>query len=152
MNKHHTEPKTHIGSIVVSVFFILVGLVTLYDATSYSDIDSKIFPQTVAIILILCACIALAKSIISSSTTDEGFGRGVWWRRIVLVASMILACIFMPSIGMLAAAGLAFAGGLISAMHHRWTIGKFILYTSIGITVICLFYSLFRFILLVPLP
>ena len=151
MSEHMNQPKTRFGSIIVCAFFVLVGLITLYDTTSYTDIDSKIFPQTVAIILILCASIALAKNIFGSSA-DEGFGRGTWWRRIVLVASMLLACLVMPAVGFLAASGIAFAGGLVSAMHHRWTTRNSILYTLIGIAVMCLFYSLFRFVLLVPLP
>ena len=151
MSNHPEKAGSRIGSIIASAFFVLVGLVTLYDTTSYSDIDSKIFPQTVAIILILCASIALAKSVFKTSA-DEGFGRGAWWRRIVLVASMLLACLVMPAIGFLAATGIAFAGGLISAMHHRWTMRNTLVYTGIGIAVMCLFYSLFRFVLLVPLP
>ena len=38
-----------LGSLIVTAFFFIAGIVTLYDTTSYSDTDSQVFPQTVAI-------------------------------------------------------------------------------------------------------
>ena len=48
-----------IGSFIVSAFFIIAGIVTLYDTMSYSDIDSMVFPRAAAIVLIICASISL---------------------------------------------------------------------------------------------
>ena len=45
----------HIGSLLTSALFVLIGFVTIYDAASYTDRDSQVFPQTVAIILIIIA-------------------------------------------------------------------------------------------------
>ena len=141
----------YLGSLIVSALFIIAGLVTLYDTNSYSDVDSKVFPRAVAIILIICAVISLITTIVKSSS-EQGFGQGSWWRRIVLVITMLLACFAMPYVGFLAAGAIAFCGGLIAAMHDQWSMRIILLYGGIGAVIMVAFYSLFRYLLHVPLP
>ena len=150
-NTDNRKSQGHIGSLTVSGFFVLAGLVTLYDTTSYSDVDSKVFPQAVAIILIICAAISFITTIMKPSS-EGGFGRGIWWRRILLVITMLLACAAMPFIGFLAAGTIAFGGGLIAAMHDRWSARTIVLYCCIGALIMIVFYLLFRYPLHVPLP
>ena len=109
-----------IGSLIISAFFIMAGIVTLFDTMSYSDIDSKVFPRAAAIVLIICASASLIFGLIKP-TAEEGFGHGSWWRRILLVITMLITCLAMPYLGFLAASAIAFAGGLIAAMHDQWT-------------------------------
>ena len=59
MGTSTSKSQGQFGSLLVSILFIVVGLITLYDTTSYSDRDSQVFPQTVAIILIITAGISL---------------------------------------------------------------------------------------------
>ncbi|EFL87491.1 tripartite tricarboxylate transporter TctB family protein [Ahrensia sp. R2A130] len=139
------------GSLLISSFFVVAGIVVLWDTQSYSDSDSQVFPQTVAIVLIICATISLLTSWLKGES-EGGFGEGIWWRRVLLVASLLLACFLMPYIGFLLAGIVAFAGGLIAAMHDRWTITKALLYGGSGLVVMTAFYTLFRYVLLVPLP
>lgn len=143
--------RSNIGTLIVSAFFILAGVVTLYDTLSYSDIDSKVFPRAAAIVLILCASIVLITGLIRPSE-DEGFGSGSWWRRIMLVVTMLLCCLAMPFIGFLAAGAIAFAGGLITAMHDKWTVRNTLIYWGSGAILMIGFYSLFKYALHVPLP
>ena len=146
-----TRSQGQIGSLCVSALFVAVCVITLYDTTGYSDRDSQVFPQTVAIILIITAAASFITRFLKPSA-DGGFGRGIWWRRVLLVATMFLTCFAMPIIGFLAAGTIAFAGGLIAAMHDRWTLKTAVLYWSCGAVIMVSFYALFKFVLYVPLP
>lgn len=143
--------RGHIGSLIVTACFILAGVVTLYDTTGYSDRDSQVFPRAVAIILIVSAGVSFVTQLLKPSD-EKGFGRGSWWRRIVLVVAMFLACFAMPVIGFLPAGAIAFAGGLLAAMHNKWTPVNLLLYWGSGGVIMVVFYSLFKFALKVPLP
>ena len=106
-----------IGSLLASLFFICTGLITLYDTTSYTDRDSQVFPQTVAIILVVTATVSFIARFLEPSD-EGGFGTGIWWRRILLIMTMFLMCFLIPKIGFLSAGVVAFSGGLIAAMHE----------------------------------
>jgi hypothetical protein len=156
MSQHKNKGKEsaeggNVGSTIVSVFFILAGFLTLYDTQSYSDADSSVFPQAAAILLIICATVSTIQNLIRP-VTDEGFGRGSWWRRILLVTTMLLTCAAMTYIGFLLASAIAFIGGMIAAMHDRWSIKKSIIYLASGALIMVVFYLLFRYALYVPLP
>lgn len=150
-NSQAEKVPGHNGSLLVSAFFIIAGLITLYDTTGYSDRDSQIFPQAVAIILIITAAISLVSQFLKPMH-QEGFGSGIWWRRCLLIASMLLTCLVMPIVGFLPAGAIAFGGGLIAAMHDRWTKSTLVLYWGSGAAIMVVFYSLFKFVLHVPLP
>ena len=139
------------GSLLITAFFLVAGVVALYDTTSYSDTDSKVFPQTVAIAMIVFASLSLITQFLRP-VAEDGFGQGEWWRRILLVVSMLLACIVMPAIGFLPAGAIAFAGGLVAAMHDRWSLKTALLYWGAGAVIMVAFFTLFKFALLVPLP
>ena len=141
----------NIGSFIITALFIIAGIVTLYDSLSYTDIDSKVFPRAAAIVLIICATISLIIELLKP-TESEGFGVGIWWRRVLLVVTMLLCCFAMPYIGFLLAGMIAFAGAMISAMHDQWTTKSLIVYWGSGLLIMVAFYSLFRFALQVPLP
>jgi len=149
----NTNDKTQgkLGSFIVSAFFIIAGIVTLYDTMSYSDLDSKVFPRAAAIVLILCASISLIFGFIKP-TSEEGFGHGSWWRRMLLVATMLMSCIAMPYLGFLGASAIGFIGGLIAAMHDQWTSKRLFLYWGSGALIMIAFYVLFKIVLQVPLP
>ena len=146
-----SQSQGHIGSLIVSAFFVIAGLVTLYDTSSYTDRDSQVFPQAVAILLIITAAISFIMRFMQP-TDDGGFGRGVWWRRAFLVFAMLLTCFVMPYVGFLAAGTITFAGGLIAAMHDKWTTKTALLYCGCGGAILIAFFALFKFVLHVPLP
>lgn len=146
-----SKSQGHIGSLIVSAFFVLAGVVTLYDTTGYSDRDSQVFPQTVAVILIVMAAISFILQFLKPSD-EGGFGTGIWWRRFLLIITMFLACFAMPYVGFLPAGAIAFAGGLIAAMHDKWTSSNILLYWGSGVVIMVAFFSLFKFLLHVPLP
>jgi len=142
---------SNIGSLIVASVFVIIGVVTLYDTFSYSDVDSKVFPRAAAILLVVTSLLSILLGLLKPEA-DEGFGDGQWWRRVLLVMVMILACLLMPKIGFLVASAVAFAGALISAMHGEWHWRKGIIYVLSGCVIVGGFYGLFRFGLNVPLP
>jgi len=151
MSKPVSKSQGQIGSLLTSAFFVLAGVVTLYDTTGYTDRDSQVFPVTVAILLIVMAGISFITRFLKPSQ-EGGFGSGVWWRRCVLIVTMLLACFAMPYVGFLPAGVIAFAGGLIAAMHDGWSKSTIVLYWGAGAVIIIAFFALFKFVLLVPLP
>ncbi len=140
-----------IGSLVISALFVIAGFVTLYDTISYTDRDSQVFPQTVAIVLIVTAAISFIARFLKPSA-DGGFGRGVWWRRCLLIITMFLTCLAMPYIGFLPAGLIAFVGGLLAAMHDQWSTKLVVIYWGAGLVIMATFFALFKFVLHVPLP
>lgn len=150
-NSDHATQGSNLGSLIVSIFFVLAGFLTLYDTTSYSDVDSSVFPQAAAILLIICAMVSTIQNFLRPQA-DEGFGPGSWWRRLLLVIAMLLTCFAMPYIGFLFAGLIAFVGSMIAAMHDRWSAKTAIIYMGSGVLIMVGFYVLFRYALLVPLP
>lgn len=146
-----TIDNKNIGTLIISGLFIIAGIITIYDTQSYGDLDSMVFPRAAAIVLIICATISLLIGLLKP-TEDEGFGTGIWWRRITLITTMLVCCFTMPYIGFLAAGVISFIGGLISAMHDNWSKRTMLIYGGSGALVMVGFYTLFRYALHVPLP
>lgn len=151
MNTPVSKSQGQIGSLLTSAFFVFAGVVTLYDTTGYTDRDSQVFPTTVAILLIITAGISFITRFLKPSD-EGGFGAGIWWRRCLLIIAMLLACFAMPYVGFLPAGAIAFAGGLIAAMHDDWSKSTILLYWGAGAVIMAAFFALFKFVLLVPLP
>lgn len=140
-----------VGSLIVSALLVLIGLVTLYDTTSYMDRDSQVFPRTVAIILIITASISFITRFLRPADRG-GIEEGSWWRRILLVVAMFLTAFLIPVIGFLPAGAIAFGGGLIAAMHDKWTPRTVLLYWGSGAVIMVTFFVIFKYLLYVPLP
>lgn len=63
-----------------------------------------------------------------------------------------MTCFLMPDVGFLLASVIAFVGGLIAAMHDRWSLRLVIIYWGAGHLIMAVFFALFKFALHVPLP
>jgi hypothetical protein len=146
-----TRSGGQVGSLIISGLFVVAGCVTLYDTLSYTDRDSQVFPQTVAIILIITAAISFVARFLKPAS-EGGFGHGVWWRRVLLIATMFVTCFLMPVVGFLPASLVAFIGGLIAAMHDRWSVSVVMIYWGAGLVIMATFFVMFKFALHVPLP
>ncbi len=151
MPDQQRHPEGHVGSLVISALFVVMGIVALYDTTGYSDRDSQVFPRTVAVLMILAAGASLVSRFLRPREAG-GFGAGTWWRRVLLVLAMLAGCLAIPHIGFLASGAIAFAGGLVAAMHDRWTPVTAALYAGSGAAMMIGFFALFRYVLHVPLP
>lgn len=152
MNHQKAEPSTgHMGTLVIAGLFVAIGVITLYDTTTYSDLDAKVFPRAAAIVLIMSSFIIIVANVLRPMN-EIGFGQGAWWRRILLVVCLLLAGFIMPLTGFLPAASIAFIGAMVAAMHEQWTAPTVARYTGSGLVIMIGFYALFRFVLNVPLP
>jgi hypothetical protein len=146
-----TPGRKDVGTLAVASLFIGLGLVTLYDVTTYSDRDSVVFPTFVACALIFCSVLVIIRSWLWPNP-HNGFGSGDWWRRLLLVVTMLAACLVMPFSGFLPATAIAFAGGLVAARHEGWDARSALVFAASGVFIMAGFYALFRFALGVPLP
>ena len=152
MNHQKAEPPTgRTGTLIIASFFVLVGVITLCDTTTYSDMDAKVFPRAASVVLIVSAITIIVFNLLRP-VNEPGFGQGAWWRRVLLVTCMLVAALVMPQAGFLPAAAIAFFGAMVAAMHARWTLLTVAQYTGAGIVIMVGFYALFRFVLNVPLP
>lgn len=140
-----------IGTLLIAAIFVGLGLLTLHDVSGYSDSDSVVFPSFVAYALIFFSVLVAIYSWLKPNL-ENGFGSGDWWRRLLLVASMIAACLMMPYTGFLPATAVAFAGSLIAARHEGWDFRSAAVFAGSGAVIMGAFYALFRFALGVPLP
>ena len=140
-----------LGSLIVCTLFVVLGTTIIIDTNSYSDLDSKVFPRACAIVMIVFSIFAIIRDFFKQ-TASEGFGDGTWWRRIVLVVTMLIACLAMPYLTFLPAGGIAFVGGLIAAMHDQWSKRALILYWGSGLVITVAFFVIFKYALNVPLP
>ena len=139
------------GSLLISLVFVLIGVVVLYDTTGYSDVDSKVFPRAAAIALILFSGVSCVMWMLRPSAV-QGFGAGSWWRCVLLVGAMLVAVLLMRRIGFLPAGLLVFAGGLAAGMEERWTLRTLCLYGLCSLVIVTGFHALFKYGLYVPLP
>jgi hypothetical protein len=66
--------------LLIASLFIGLGLVTLYDVTTYSDTDSVVFPDLCCLCADLLSVLVILYSWLRPSR-DNGFGSGDWWRQ-----------------------------------------------------------------------
>lgn len=147
-----TETNKGVGEVVVAALLVGVGCLVLWDATTYVDSDSAVFPRTFSFVLI-AACIAYIGMWLTGRGEERGEPEpGSAVRRFLLVAVMLAGALAMPWIGFLAAAGPVFGGLLLIAMYDRWTPYRAIVYPLIGLALVFGFFFVFQELLLVPLP
>ncbi|KAA3630438.1 MAG: tripartite tricarboxylate transporter TctB family protein [Proteobacteria bacterium] len=153
MNNPNTRKKDT-GGGVVALVLLAVGALVLYDTRGYGDPDSAVFPRTVAIVLMALSAVTALRAFIGSHRGGETAqpARGSWTRRILLPLIMLGPVLVMGAIGFIPAMLIMFAGLLMVANHDGWTARRAVVYLASGTGVVVLFYLLFRYWLLVPLP
>lgn len=139
------------GSVIVAALLAGVGVLTLYDASGYTDPDSAVFPQTVAIVLILAALVAIVRALLGLRMRETA-QPGSPPRRGALLLVMLAAALALPWIGFLPAMLVAFLAIMLVAMHDAWTWRRGIVFTLAGLGLVVAFTALFRYALYVPLP
>jgi len=140
-----------VGGVVAAFVLVVIGAIALYDTAGYADIDSAVFPRTVAIALILSSLGYIVYAFLRRPPAEER-NPGSTPRRVALVAVMLLSVAAMPWIGFIASGIIAFLCLILVAMHDPWTRQRAILYPIVGIAIVLGFFALFRYGLLVPLP
>lgn len=148
-----TEQTDRLDSrgVAAAAIFVLAGAVALWDTTGYSDVDSAVFPRTVAIGLIVFSVSYIVYAFIRRGRRVQPSG-GSSARRVALVAVMLGAVAAMPWIGFILSGLAAFLCLTLAAMYDPWTRGRMVLYPLVGAVIVIGFFALFRYGFLVPLP
>ena len=140
-----------IGTPIMGITFILIAIITLWDTTSYTDPDSSVFPQTIAIVMIiLCIILILQWFIFGHSEKVDFSGNNL--RRLGLVFILISSSFLMPWLGFLLTGLIVFFTLTILAMYDQWTPYRLIFYPVSGAAIVVGFYFIFKELLSVPLP
>ncbi|WP_026379452.1 tripartite tricarboxylate transporter permease [Afifella pfennigii] len=139
------------GSLVVGLLLAGIGVLALVDAAGYSDPDSAVFPQAVAIVLILASLTAVVRALLGLRNRAAPHP-GSTIRRVALLLVMLAAALALPWIGFLAAMIGAFMALILVAMHDAWTLRRALLFPLAGLFIVIAFTALFRYALYVPLP
>lgn len=142
-----------IASIGMAVLFIVVGLFVLYDTTTYQDLDSSVFPRTVALLMIVFSVVLIVWNLLKPQVAEAAEGEGgSTVRRVVLVLVMIAASAAMPYIGLLLSALISFGVLMAVAMFEPWTRTRLIVYPLSAVVLVVGFHWLFGDLFQVPLP
>jgi putative tricarboxylic transport membrane protein len=149
-----TDPQArgHPGGAVVAALMVLFGCFVLWDTLSYTDGDSSVFPRACAITLIVVSLAYIVVWLLGYSEPDSTPAPGQWWRRLTLVAIMLVGTLAMPLIGFLPAALPIFGALLLVAMHDQWTPFRMIVYPLVGLAIVFGFFYIFQELLQVQLP
>jgi putative tricarboxylic transport membrane protein len=131
---------------------VLFGCFVLWDTLSYVDGDSSVFPRACAITLILVSLAYIFFWLLGYGEPDATPASGAWWRRLTLVAVMLVGTLVMPLIGFLPAALPIFGTLLVVAMHDQWTPFRMIVYPLVGLAIVLGFFYAFQELLQVQLP
>ncbi len=140
-----------IGSVIVGLMLVGVGVLALVDAAGYFDPDSAVFPRTVSIVLIAVSLAVIGRALLGLRTR-EAPQQGSVLRRGALLLVMLAAALALPWIGFLAAMIVAFMILILIAMYDPWTLRRAIAFPLIGVLAVIAFTVLFRYVLYVPLP
>lgn len=146
-----SEPvRRDVPGIVGSAIFIVVGALALYHSREFSALGA-VFPRTIAIVMMLLSAVYIAVSLLRPKA-PAAQPAGSAWRRVALVAVMLLWAVLLDRIGFLATSVAAFAVLLVIANYDRWTPRMALVYAAVAAVVIGGLYAVFRFGLQVPLP
>lgn len=141
-----------LGGMAVAAALIVLGGFVLHDATTYVDVDSKVFPRTVAMVMIACSVIVIVRNLLWPPAAGETPAPASLPRRLGLVAAMLASVLVMPWVGILFSGLGAFAALMALAMYDPWTRFRLIVYPLVAVAMVVAFYVLFGQVLQVPLP
>ena len=147
--------RRDISSPIMAAIFIAIGVIVIWDTTTYTDADSYVFPRTIAIVMIGLAVLLTIQWFLGWKPSADDPGASVDKsipRRVLLVVAMIGAALAMPYLGFLIAGLIAFAAIMLIAMYDPWTPYRLAVYPVAGAIIVIGFYMLFSHVLQVPLP
>lgn len=139
-----------IPGIIGSLIFIAVGLLALYYSREFTPLGS-VFPRTIASAMVLLSVVYIAVAWLRPKATAL-HQPGSVWRRVALVAVMVAWALLLDRLGFLTTSVICFAALLVISNYDRWTPGMAVAYVAAGAAVLGGLYSIFRFVLKVPLP
>lgn len=142
--------RRDVPGMIGAAFFIATGALALYYSRDFSPLGS-VFPRTIAVAMIVLSVVYIAIALLRPKAPAPQPAGSVW-RRVALVAVMLLWATYFDRIGFLSTSIAAFAALLVIANYDRWTPRTAVVYAGAGALVIGGLYAIFRFGLKVPLP
>ncbi len=146
------DARRDMKTIGVAVLFIILGVVVIYDTTTYVDVDSYVFPRTIAITLIVLSLALVIVKAVRPGAAAEAPEPGSTPRRVGLVLAMVAASAAMPYLGFFLSGLAAFVAIMALAMFDPWTRRRLALFSVTCVGIVAGFYGLFAGLLQVPLP
>lgn len=134
-----------------ALFFLALSAVVFWDASSYVDSDSYVFPNTTAAAMMVFSLLLLARARFRPRPRPPTVPGSVW-RRLGVAAAMLGAAGIMPWAGFLPAAAIAMLALTVLSNFEKWTLrraaGTAFCLTATSLSLFFLFTRAF----LIPLP
>lgn len=137
-----------IGALVL----VGVGTAAWWSTTYIPRVDAYVFPRAVIIIMVSLSVCLIVWNLLGFGSGGEKPLPGSAFRRVGLVAVMLLASYFMQYLGFVVTTLIAYIIIMLLAMYERWTLFRKIVYPLAGIVVVYAFYYLFAVLFNIPLP
>lgn len=145
------EPvRRDVRGIAGSAVFIVVGVLAIWHSSEFSPLGS-VFPRTIAAAMIVLAAVYIAMALLRPQA-PEAMAAGSNWRRGALIVVLLAWAFLLETIGFLSTSVLAYAAILVIANYDRWTPRLALAYTAVGAVVLGGLYTVFHYLLQVPLP
>jgi len=145
-----TEARADIPGAIGSALMIGVGAAAFWAAADYSPLGS-VFPRTIGGMLVALGVVYLTL-VALGRTRRAAAPEGSHLRRAGVAVVMLAWGFALVPLGFLASSATAAAALLMIANYGRWTLRKGLVYGGSCAAVLGALYSLFKLILLVPLP
>ncbi len=151
MNEPGKKPQGRdLPGIIGSAAFFVVGVLAFWGARDFSRLGS-VFPRTIAAAMVLFAAVYIVMALLRPQAPAARPAASTW-RRGALMAVLLAWSFLFEHIGFLSTSVLAYAAILVIANYDRWTPRLAVTYTAVGAIVAGGLYSVFYFVLQVPLP
>jgi len=108
-------------SMIAAAVFLIASAVALVDATNYTDRDSLVFPNTVAIAMAFFSFLLLVRSFVRPREEPAAEKSGSILRSAGVAASMLAAAGMMHWVGFYVAAAFAMTALTLVANFDQWT-------------------------------
>lgn len=142
--------RRDVRGIAGSAVFIVVGVLAIWHSSEFSPLGS-VFPRTIAAAMIVLAAVYIAMALLRPQA-PEAMAAGSNWRRSALIVVLLAWAFLLETIGFLSTSVLAYAAILVIANYDRWTPRLALAYTAVGAVVLGGLYTVFHYLLQVPLP
>ena len=147
---HDGRVGRDVGGAIGCVVFIAVGAAALWHAGEFSMLGA-VFPRGIGGLLIGLGVAYLVLFALGRTRAVAPLDGSLVRRAGVALVMLGWAFALVP-LGFLGSSALAFVLLLAIANHERWTVRRILLYPLSGALLLGGLYTLFKIVLLVPLP
>ncbi|MEO5694144.1 MAG: tripartite tricarboxylate transporter TctB family protein [Usitatibacter sp.] len=142
--------RRDLPGIAGSAVFFVMGALALWYSRDFSALGS-VFPRTIAVTMMVLSAAYIAVALLRPGAAAPAPAASTW-RRVALMVVLLAWAMLLEHVGFLATSIVAYAAILVIANYDRWTPRMALTYVAAGAGVLGSLYSIFRFVLQVPLP